>query len=39
MNNYVEWLSRLGMDDVDSVGGKNASLVRSVPRKNALRNA
>ncbi|MES9964432.1 MAG: PEP/pyruvate-binding domain-containing protein, partial [Candidatus Sedimenticola sp. 20ELBAFRAG] len=26
MNNYVQWLSELGMDDVDKVGGKNASL-------------
>ena len=26
MDNYVEWLSKLGMDDVESVGGKNASL-------------
>ncbi|MEJ1464165.1 MAG: phosphoenolpyruvate synthase [Candidatus Sedimenticola sp. (ex Thyasira tokunagai)] len=26
MNNYVQWLSDLGMSDVESVGGKNASL-------------
>ncbi|MET0085055.1 MAG: phosphoenolpyruvate synthase [Sedimenticola sp.] len=26
MNNYVQWLSELGMGDVDKVGGKNASL-------------
>jgi len=26
MSNYVRWLSDLGMDDVDIVGGKNASL-------------
>ncbi|WP_428603294.1 phosphoenolpyruvate synthase [Sedimenticola sp.] len=26
MNNYVQWLSELGMDDVEHVGGKNASL-------------
>ncbi|PLY12209.1 MAG: phosphoenolpyruvate synthase [Sedimenticola sp.] len=26
MNNYVQWLSELGMDDVEKVGGKNASL-------------
>ncbi|OQX42454.1 MAG: phosphoenolpyruvate synthase, partial [Candidatus Sedimenticola endophacoides] len=26
MSNYVQWLSELGMDDVEHVGGKNASL-------------
>ncbi len=26
MNNYVQWLSELGMADVEHVGGKNASL-------------
>ena len=26
MNNYVQWLNELGMDDVEHVGGKNASL-------------
>lgn len=26
MNNYVQWLSELGMGDVEHVGGKNASL-------------
>ncbi|MEJ1471629.1 MAG: PEP/pyruvate-binding domain-containing protein, partial [Candidatus Sedimenticola sp. (ex Thyasira tokunagai)] len=26
MNNYVQWLSDLGMSDVEKVGGKNASL-------------
>ncbi len=26
MNNYVQWLSELGMGDVEKVGGKNASL-------------
>lgn len=26
MNDYVKWLSELGMGDVDKVGGKNASL-------------
>ncbi|MEE9357879.1 phosphoenolpyruvate synthase [Candidatus Vondammii sp. HM_W22] len=26
MNDYVRWLSELGMGDVDKVGGKNASL-------------
>ena len=34
MNDYVKWLSELGMGDVDKVGGKNASLGEMIHLSN-----
>ncbi len=36
MNNYVQWLSELGMDDVEHVGGKNASLGEMIQNLSSL---
>jgi pyruvate,water dikinase len=36
MNKYVLWLSELGMDDVEEVGGKNASLGEMISNLNGL---
>ena len=36
MNAYVEWLSNLGMNDVESVGGKNASLGEMIQNLSGL---
>ena len=36
MNDQVIWLDKLGMDDVDRVGGKNASLGEMISKLSAL---
>ena len=36
MSNYVQWLNELGMDDVDKVGGKNASLGEMIQNLTVL---
>jgi len=36
MNNYVLWLNEMGMDDVDKVGGKNASLGEMIQNLSGL---
>ena len=36
MSKYVEWLSNLGMNDVESVGGKNASLGEMIQNLSGL---
>jgi pyruvate,water dikinase len=36
MNEQVIWLDKLGMDDVDRVGGKNASLGEMISKLSAL---
>jgi len=36
MNDYVIWLSELGMHDVDKVGGKNASLGEMIRNLSGL---
>lgn len=36
MNHYISWLHELGMDDLDSVGGKNASLGEMISQLSDL---
>ena len=36
MNNYVLWLNEMGMDDVEKVGGKNASLGEMIQNLSSL---
>ena len=36
MNNYIAWLNKLGMDDLDEVGGKNASLGEMISQLSEL---
>ncbi|MSQ98518.1 MAG: phosphoenolpyruvate synthase, partial [Xanthomonadales bacterium] len=36
MNHYIKWLNRLGMQDLDQVGGKNASLGEMISQLSGL---
>ncbi len=36
MNHYISWLNELGMDDLESVGGKNASLGEMISQLSRL---
>ena len=36
MTNYIAWLNKLGMDDLDEVGGKNASLGEMISQLSEL---
>ena len=36
MNHYIAWLHELGMDDLDRVGGKNASLGEMISQLSDL---
>ena len=36
MNHYISWLDELGMDDLEKVGGKNASLGEMISQLSDL---
>ena len=36
MNHYIAWLNELGMDDLEEVGGKNASLGEMISQLSSL---
>jgi len=36
LHHYIKWLNDLGMDDLDQVGGKNASLGEMISRLSDL---